>query len=187
MLKALVVLLIVFCCFTSPANATTISFQFDSTLQTGALTGTQFTGTASFDNAGSTGVGIEYLFLTSLNFTLDGETFTRADIDQGGQAVLENGTLSYFTAAFFPEETCPSCPIDDIAFGFGGPGVIGYSVSPGFNPGLGAYVIETPVPEPSTLSLSVMGLLAWVLLFHRGSIAGRRRWMTRPAGWTPAG
>jgi hypothetical protein len=41
MLKALVVLLIVFCCFTSPANATTISFQFDSTLQTGALAGTQ--------------------------------------------------------------------------------------------------------------------------------------------------
>ena len=71
---------------------------------TGALAGTHFTGTASYNNQGSSGTGTEYLTLTSLNFTLLGEAFTRADISQGGQAILQNGTLAYFTATFSPPD-----------------------------------------------------------------------------------
>lgn len=123
--------MLIACCsaFPSGARAATIEFQFDSSLQTGALAGTQFTGLASYDNSGITGIGTEYLTLTSFNFTLLGTTFTQADISQGGQAILQNGTLSYFTAALFPAD--PPAPVNDIAFGFGGPGVIGYSTPPG--------------------------------------------------------
>jgi hypothetical protein len=160
MLRTAALLLGALCALACPASATTIGFQFDSTLQTGALAGTQFTGTASYNNAGSTGVGTEYFFLTSLNFTLLGDAFTLADLSEGGDAVLVNGTLSYFTAAFFPTPQ-GSAPVDDIAFGFGGPGTIGYTTPPGFsNFGSGVYVIESPVPEPSTLSLCCMALLA---------------------------
>ncbi len=148
------------------AHASPIAFTFSASLDTGTLAGTQFTGAASYDSQGSTGIGTEYFTLTSLNFNLLGESFTRADINQGGQAILQNGTLSYFTAAFFPTG---SGPVNDIAFGFGGPGIIGYSVPPGFNPGLGSYTIETtpsPVPEPSTLVLCATALASAFLLIR---------------------
>lgn len=142
-------------CFATPlaAHASPVDFTFQASLDTGALAGTHFTGTASYDSTGSSGVGTEYLTLTSLNFSLLGELFTRADISQGGQAILEDGTLSYFTAAFFPSGPGP---VNDLAFGFGGPGIIGYSVPPGFNPGAGSYTVQitsNPIPEPPTLVL----------------------------------
>ena len=137
------------------ASAATIDFEFDVLLQTGALAGTQFTGTASYDNSRSTGVGIEYLGLTSLDFSLLGYQFTLANLDQGGEVVLDNGALSYFLVAFFPDAPAP---VDDFAIGFGGPGVVGYSTPPGFNYGSG---IEMVVPEPSSMCL---GLIAIILV-----------------------
>ncbi len=164
---ATAVLIIVFSAFVPSAGATTIPFTFDASLQTGTLSGTQFSGTASYDNQGETGVGTEFFTLTSLNFSLLGFPFTRADISQGGQAILQDGTLSYFTAAFFP--TSPSSPVTDIAFGFGGPGIIGY-VTSGENFGSGVYTI-TPVPEPSTLLLCGIALCCSAFLFlqHRSA------------------
>ncbi len=148
------------------AHASPVAFTFSASLDTGALAGTYFTGAASYDSQGSTGTGTEYLTLTSLNFNLLGESFTRADIRQGGQAVLQDGTLSYFTAAFFPSDG----PVDDIAFGFGGPGIIGYAVPPGFNPGSGSYTIQTttsPVPEPSSLVLCITAVTSICVLLRR--------------------
>ena len=161
-LIAINILLGGFGAFACCAAASTIQFQFDSTLETGALAGTQFTGTASYNNQGATGVGMEFFSLTSLNFTLLGESFTRNDISQGGQVILENGVLSYFTAAFFPG----SGPVDDIAFGFGGPGIIGYSTPPGFNAGEGVYVLQTTVPEPPALALCCIALVLSSFLFR---------------------
>jgi hypothetical protein len=155
------------------ASASTIEFEFEASLETGALAGTQFFGTASYDDSGITGVGEEFLPLTSLDFSFLGETFTLADIGQGGQVILEDGTFSYFTAAFFP--SAPS-PIDDIAFGFGGPGVIGYSTPPGFNFGLGAYEIVTPVPEPQPFVLCAVAFCASLFRF------GRRLYTSRAGG-----
>jgi hypothetical protein len=170
---ALALLIACWSAFPPCARAATIEFQFDATLQTGALAGTQFTGLASYDNSGVTGIGTEYEFLTSLNFTLLGTTFTRADISQGGQVILQDGTLSYFTAAFFPG--APPAPVDDIAFGFGGPGVIGYSTPPGFNAGLGAYTLEiVPVPEPSTVVLFISAIFVFPLLYGRKRYAAAR-------------
>jgi hypothetical protein len=83
------------------AHASTMEFQFEASLQTGALAGTTFSGTGSYDNINATGIGEELLTPGSLDFTVADAVFARADIDQGGQAILENGVLSYFTAAFF--------------------------------------------------------------------------------------
>lgn len=152
-----------------PANATIIHKGFDAILETGPYAGTAFDGTFSYDNAGVTGVGTEYFGLASFNFTLLGTAFSKADIDQGGQAILQNGVLADFTAAIFPPTPWPA-PVSDIAFGFGGPGVIGY-IGPAGNFGFGSYTIgAVPIPEPATLTLFAMGLLGFCFAV-RGAIA----------------
>jgi hypothetical protein len=147
------------------APASTVDFAFDATLQTGSLAGTSFAGTGSYDNAALTGAGTEYAFLTALDFTVDGALFSKTDIDQGGQAVLQDGTLDYFTAAFFPS----SGPFNDLAFGFGGPGVIGYSAPPVIDVGLGTYTITSveTVPEPAALLLGAAGFSAMATIRRR--------------------
>jgi hypothetical protein len=163
----LALFIFIFSGFSSSASATTIPFTFNASLQTGALNGTDFTGTASYNNQGETGIGTEYFSLTSLNFSLLGYPFTLADISQGGQAILQDGILSYFTAAFFPPSQ--ASPVTAIAFGFGGPGIIGY-VTPEEEFGLGAYTIPTTIagiPEPSTLVLCVLALCSSLLLLPR--------------------
>lgn len=145
--------------FVQPANATVIHKSFDSFLSTGPYAGTAFTGTFSYNDASVTGVGTEYLGLASFNFTLLGTPFSKADIDQGGQVILEDGVLSYFTAAIFPPTPWPA-PVSDIAFGFGGPGVIGY-IGPAGDFGLGGYTINAaPIPKPATIALFAFGLLS---------------------------
>jgi outer membrane protein assembly factor BamB len=121
------------------ASAEVVTFEFDAVLQSGPLAGTTFSGNASYEAEGLTGVGTEFQPLTSLTFTLLGVRFTEADILQGGQAILQNGVLSDFTAAFFPSEP----PVDAIAFGFGGPGVIGYQLGSDF--GSGVFTLITDV------------------------------------------
>jgi len=134
---------------TAQAHATTIGFTFDATLDSGPLAGTSFTGAGSYSEPAVITPGMQYLSLTSLDFSLDGEAFTLADNYQGGQAVLDNGSLDYFTAAFLPEG-----PIETIAFGFGGPGVIGYADSGQL--ALGTYTIQSAVPEPASALLCGM-------------------------------
>jgi len=153
--------------FTGFANAATIDFRFDATLDTGSLTGTTFSGTGSYDNQGETDIGQEYFSLTSLHFTLLGSSFTKAGIDQGGQAILNDGVLWYFTAAFFPPP--PTTSVSDIAFGFGGPGIIGYSVVGSSDIGAGSYTL-TSVPEPAALNIALLGLVAvaaWSFRFNK--------------------
>jgi hypothetical protein len=150
--------MMVACLFATTTHAATVILTFHATLTTGTLAGDQFSGTVGYNPADGTGVGEEFLPLTELNFTLLGATFTKADIDQGGEMITENGAPSYFTAAFFPPPPANS-PTDDIAFGFGGPGIIGYFT--GQTAGSGVYVLQsTPIPEPTPLALLTVGLAA---------------------------
>jgi hypothetical protein len=109
-----------------------ITINFTADLTTGTLAQTEFYGSFSYDIAGTTGIGTEYISLTALAFTLDGVDFTKTDLNQGGQVITQDGYPSYFTGAFTPP---PKSPITDIAFGFGGPGIIGYSTPGVFGAG----------------------------------------------------
>lgn len=152
------------------ANADMIHFQFDATLNTGPLAGTVFPGTGSYDNEGETGIGQEFFSLTSLDFTLLGASFTRADIDQGGQAILNDGVMFTFTAAFFPPP--PTTSVSDIAFGFGGPGIIGYTVLGSSDIGSGSFTL-TSVPEPAALNIALLGLVTIAVASFRFNQARR--------------
>ena len=155
-----------------PAVAAIVDFDFNADLQTGPLSGAMFPGTGSYDNAGVTGVGEEFVALASLQFSLNGVEFTEADIKQGGQAILEDGTLSFFTAAFFPPPP-DNAPVSDIAFGFGGPGIIGYFTSPE-QFGDGVYTITSvSIPEPAPAA--VFGLALLVSIFCSGGADLTRR------------
>jgi hypothetical protein len=150
--------MVVACLFAKIVHAAIVTLSFDASLTTGSLAGTQFSGTVAYDPATGTGVGQEFLALTELNFTLLGTPFAIGDINQGGQMITQNGVPSYFTAAFFPPPPNNS-PVSDIAFGFGGPGIIGYAQQGNF--GDGAYVLgSAPVPEPTSLALLAVGLAA---------------------------
>lgn len=146
---------------------------FNAVLDSGDYAGTSFTGTFSYDDTGATGVGTDYLGLKSLRFSLFGTTFTQADIDQGGQVILQDGAFFDFTAAIFPPTPWPS-PVSDIAFGFGGQGVIGY-IGPSNQIGLGHYVVEdAAVSEAPSLPL----FAALVLVIFGGV---RAKWQSQPS------
>src|SRR5579863_8845193 len=146
---------------TQPAAANIVDDNFNADLQTGVLAGTSFSGSFSYDNSGMTGIGVEFFTLGTLDFTLLGVSFNRAEVSQGGQAVIQYGIFSYFTAAYFPPPPAAS-PVSDIAFGFGGPGVIGYIAPPGSHEfGLGSYNVQIRSAD----ELSALGYFAsWIVV-----------------------
>lgn len=148
-------------------EATPITSLLDASLTTGSLQGTNFTVSLSYDSSSLTGQGQEFLSLLSFDFTLLGTQFARSDIKQGGQVIFQDGTLENVTAAFFPPPPA-GAPVPDIAFGFGGPGVIGYLDSNGeFGGGSYSFVSETvtppPVLEPATACSLALGLGAFLV------------------------
>lgn len=151
------------------AQADPITSFLDASLTTGSLSGTNFVVSFSYDNSSLTGTGQEFLSLLSFNFTLLGTQFTQADIQQGGQAIFQNGTLENVTAAFFPPPPV-NAPVSDIAFGFGGPGVIGY-IDLNRQFGEGSYSLASIVPEPPTFLSLLLGLGALLLVRRSQSVA----------------
>jgi hypothetical protein len=146
--------------FANTAQATPITSFLDASLTTGSLSGTNFVVSFSYDNASLTGTGQEFSLL-SFDFTLLGTHFTAADIHQGGQAIFQDGTLENVTAEFEPGLIPPivNPPLATIAFGFGGPGVIGYR---DLNLAFGAGSYSVVSPEPSSFVSLLLGLAALV-------------------------
>lgn len=97
----------------------------NASLDDGSLAGTTFTVVYSYDADQVAPEGESYVQLYSFDFTLLGVAFTRDDIFQGGQVILRDGLIEDVTASFqvrLPQGS----PVNNITFGFGGPGVIGY-------------------------------------------------------------
>jgi hypothetical protein len=132
-----------------------IDLTFHAILDSGTMAGTTFDGTVSYDLTSTTGVGTEYITLTTLAFEIDRVAFTKANLNQGGQMITQDGYPTYFTGAFTPP---PGSPVNDIAFGFGGPGVIGYS-TPGFIGVFGAGTYHMILTPRSYLILLIRRLL----------------------------
>jgi hypothetical protein len=98
---------------------------FDASLDDGSLAGTTFPVTFSYDADQVSLTGDSYVSLSSFDFTLFGVPFTRDDIFQGGQVIFRDGVLDNVTASF-QVRLPPGSPVNNITFGFGGSGVIGY-------------------------------------------------------------
>jgi hypothetical protein len=110
----------------SRADAQSIVYgTLDASLDDGSLAGTTFQVTFCYDADQVTEVGDSYVELLSFDFTLLGTTFSRDWIFQGGQVIFQDGGIQNVTASFqvfMP----PDSPVNNITFGFGGDGVIGY-------------------------------------------------------------
>jgi hypothetical protein len=96
----------------------------EASLDAGSLAGTSFTVAYSYDASQVNAIGESYVVLSSIDFTLLGANFTKSYLTQGGQVIFENGIPNNVTASF--QGAPPSSPVNNITFGFGGPGVIGY-------------------------------------------------------------
>jgi hypothetical protein len=102
-----------------------VTSSLQASLDTGSLAGTTFSVSFSYDSSQVQPVGDSYVQLNSFDFALLGVQFTRQDIFQGGQVIFHDGVITDVTASFqvfLP----PNSPVQNITFGFGGPGVIGY-------------------------------------------------------------
>jgi uncharacterized protein (TIGR03437 family) len=96
-----------------------------ASLDTGSLAGTKFPVSFSYDADQVNAQGESYIALESFDFILLGVAFSRNDIFQGGQAIFRAGVLEDVTASF-QVRLPPNSFVNNITFGFGGYGVIGY-------------------------------------------------------------
>lgn len=98
----------------------------DSSLDSGSLAGTHFTVGFSYDADQVPPTGEGYVPLNSFDFQLGDAYFTKDWIFQGGQVITRDGVVENVTASF-QVYMPPNSPVRNITFGFGGPGVIGYT------------------------------------------------------------
>lgn len=157
-MKALVRTLLAFTLLGSEAIAAPIVTRtLNASLNTGSLAGTMFPVSFGYDPAlvDSSGYGP----LSFFNFTLLGTSFTLQNISQGGQVIVSNGSLMNVTASF--QGVLPAgSPVNNVTFGFGGPGIIGYIGTTGaFGQGSFTFSAAVVTPEPGTLTLVLSGCL----------------------------
>jgi hypothetical protein len=125
--------------------------------------------TFSYDSNEVNPVGESFVPLESLDFVLLSVPFTLNGIFQGGQAIFEDSVIENVTASFqviLP----PNSPVNNITFGFGGPGVIGY-IDLNNQPGSGTFTFASRVPEPGLLPLlaTMAGLLFAAVRFRKSA------------------
>src|SRR5579863_8461508 len=161
-----------------PIRAGLVSETLFASLTSGSLAGVTFPATFSYDPSGVNPVGTSFAFLQSFDFVLLGVPFNQSNISQGGQAVFQNGVLNNVTASF--QGSVPTnSPVDNITFGFGGPGVIGYQdLSRAFGSGTFTFA----VPEPASILLAGVALL-WLHPKCRRSSAAICSWIFGNPSW----
>jgi len=124
-MKRFTVVLFLLIMYAAAARSECVTSTLQAALDTGSLAGTTFAVSFSYDSSQVQPVGESYVELNSFDFTLLGVQFTRQNIFQGGQVIFQDGVITDVTASFqvlLP----PNSPAQNITFGFGGPGVIGY-------------------------------------------------------------
>ena len=159
--------------FSTNARATRIvPGGLNASLDTGSLAGTHFPASFSYDADQVSPIGDSFVVLNSFDFTLLNVPFTRNNILQGGQAIFRAGSLENVTASFQGPPLPPDSPVENITFGFGGRGVIGYiDLNGQFGGGSFTFV---SIPEPmSAYSLGV-GLVALFGVFVRRDTKSRK-------------
>jgi hypothetical protein len=151
------------------ATATPIVFDtLNASLDTGSLAGLTFPVSFSYDAGQIQPVGDSFIDLSSFDFTLLGAAFNRNEIFQGGQVIFHDGILQNVTASYQVSPP-PNSPVENITFGFGGPGIIGY-IDNAHQSGTGSFTFASAaVPEPSTMGMLLLGLCALAGIAKRGA------------------
>jgi hypothetical protein len=143
------------------AQAGSLHYTIAGTADSGSLSGTSYTGTLSVDNSALTGVGTEQVTLSSLSFTLLGNTYTAADGTAPPVADFLDGV--FFGAEFNVTSSTP-----DFSLSGGEPGVdlpyfayVFSDIDQGF--GSLTYTLSTNNAVPEPLSLALFGV-GWAAL-----------------------
>jgi hypothetical protein len=90
-------------------------------------------------------VGESFVQLESFDFALLDVPFMLNDIFQGGEAIFEAIVIENVTASF--QVILPlNSPVNDLTFGLGGQGVIGY-IDLNNQPGSGTFAFASQVPS----------------------------------------
>lgn len=143
-------------------HAATVPYEFSVSVDSGPRNGALFGGGFSYDDAGLSGVGEEYLALDSFTFAFEGDPLTLAD-DPAAEAVFYDGALlgvSYNLAT--PDYSVSFIPgffsLDEAFFSYD---------LPGQGSGFGSLAV-TAVPVPAAAPLLMSGVAAL-------GLSGRRR------------
>lgn len=127
------------------AQAAIQTWNFSGTVESGSLLGQTYAGVFSFDDAGLTNTGSEYLAVTSLNMAFNSTIYTLADELALTEAAFENGD---FLGMTFSADNFTFIP------GLGGTINDAYLA---LDDGT-ANVIYAPVPEPRDWMLMMAGI-----------------------------
>lgn len=146
------------------AQAAIQSYTFSGQLESGYYFGQTFSGTFSFDDAGLTGSGTEYLdSLIALSLSLNGDTVGLNDADVPAEVGFGNGEFLGLSASFSgidPQFTLIPGSLDS------SDAWVAYDTTQGLS-GTGnvLYTVSAPVPEADAyaymlLGMGLLGLLA---------------------------
>jgi hypothetical protein len=158
-MKAFIIAAIVLAASSTAMATRIVPGGLNASLDTGSLAGTRFPVSFSYDADQVSPIGDSFVGLNSFNFTLLNVSFTQDNILQGGQVIFRNGLLDNVTASFQGPSLPPQSPVENITFGFGGPGVIGYiDLNGQFAVGSFTFV-STAVSEPISAYSLGLGLV----------------------------
>lgn len=136
------------------AQAAIQTYNFDGMLESGAFIGQSYSGSFSFDDAGLTSIGTEWLAVSSLSMNIFSTTYTLADAAAPAEAAYFDGSfvgLSYSNLVGDPGFSMIA------GYSALSEAYIAYDTTQG-NSGTGSVSFTTPIPEPDTYAMMLAGL-----------------------------
>ncbi len=152
-----------------PTHAAMQIWNFSGALDSGHFAGGTFEGVVSFDDAALTGVGSEWLPVSSLKLTFLGDFYRGYQADAQPEVAFQDGTFLGVSASFSsgdPQfaligglyDSSDAFVAYDTSFGLSGAGSMVYA----------------PVPEPETYALMLAGLGLVGYMARRRKVASGR-------------
>lgn len=136
------------------AQAAIQNYSFNGTLESGSLIGQAYSGSFSFDDAGLTGTGSEWLAVSSLSMNLNSATYTLADAAAPAEVAYFDGSFLGLSYSNLVGDPLFSLVAGTTALG---EAFIAYDPAAGIS-GTGSVSYMQPVPEPETYAMLLAGL-----------------------------
>lgn len=136
------------------AHAAIQTYNFNGALESGVFVGQTYSGSFSFDDAGLTSMGSEWLAVGSLSMNLLGTSYSLADGAAPAEVAYYDGN---FVGLSFSNAT--GDPLFSLVAGSSAlsEAFIAYDSPQGFS-GTGSVTFTTAVPEPDTYAMMLAGI-----------------------------